>query len=256
MKILQLDSAPLVSKTRGIIENNIGDLRNCFRAIQAKGRLDFSDAIPAILNIKNNIPLLNKHKYTPIEILLNVNKFKPRFIDNDRQILPTTRELREHFIQIDKVASQDIYEDIYKIALRAQRKYNKSVNVDYFGHFFLIKILSARIGEAKNNPLFFDSPFLCINKNKYNLKLISCVSGQVVRRHPTQVKRIKLTSIQQVHNTLPDEIIEKLQLVSFKGLQETIPIEGKNRGPTTRARKVKEQQNEEFFSSDEEVTFA
>ena len=70
------------------------------------------------------------------------------------------------------------------------------------------------------------------------------------------MKRIKLTSIQQVHNTLPDEIIEKLQLVSFKGLQETIPIEGKNRGPTTRARKVKEQQNEEFFSSDEEVTFA
>ena len=169
--------------------------------------------------------------------------------------MPTSTELREHFIEIDKIASEDIYDDVFKYALRAQKRHNKNIKIEYFGRFYLIKILKPRIGESKNSPLFFDSPFLCINKNKYNLKLMSVITGQVVRRHPSQVKEIRLSSVKQVRNSLPDEILQQLQLISFKGLQETIPVGERLHGPVTRSKKVRDKEDNDF-SSEDEVTFA
>ena len=254
--IKQIDSSPFVSKTRGVVENSLGQLRDIYRAVQ-KDIKDFSDAVPAILFTKNNIPLQNKLQYTPAEILYNIQNFKPRFFEGERVIIPTEKDLKEHFITLSEINQKDIYDEIFRRVLAEQKKNNRKKKLDPQGKYFVIKILGPRVGEAKNLPLFFETPFLCINSNKQNLKLMSLTNGQVVRRHVSQVKEVRPKSANNVRNGLPTEILAKLSLISFSDLAH-IPMRSIDTQPvvTRSQRKKRDELTDDDNEDDDEVTFA
>ena len=104
---------------------------------------------------------------------------------------------------------------MYDQAFKRQEKLNKAFNKkgDYSGKFFLIKDFSPRIGDAKNKAIFSDIPYICLNKNRFNLELSNLLTGVVVRRHITSCREINEKSVNRLF--LPKEVKESLKIISL-----------------------------------------
>lgn len=239
-KIKSIKSTPYRSSARGSVENFVLQARNHYRKLSfndSNNDFDFWEYIPSLISLHNGLPYFENK--SPSDLFFQ-HPFVELSEEGVRKILPTANSLKTSETQ------KEMFNLIYKRAIKRQSKLNRNLKEKKnTGSFFLIKDIRPRKGEQKNRPYFYEDPYLCLGSNKTILFLVNILDGTQIRRHVSDVKRINTERVENARFFLPEEILEKLNIIDLEKKRK-IPAVISKKGVVTRQQRKKEEEISDF----------